>query len=86
MHISSEHLGNLHKYKYSVIDVRYALTSLPGTTPPPPPPQANPSAHRVVVVVRACSPLSIYVLQPYWNYSIRFVPHWIAPNLVTLFG
>jgi hypothetical protein len=32
MHISSEHLGNLHKYKYSVIDVRYALTSLPGTT------------------------------------------------------
>ncbi|ELR24540.1 CDPalcohol phosphatidyltransferase superfamily protein [Acanthamoeba castellanii str. Neff] len=53
MHISSEHLGNLHKYKYSVIDV---------------------------------SPLSIYVLQPYWNYSIRFVPHWIAPNLVTLFG
>jgi ethanolaminephosphotransferase len=53
MHISAENLGNLHKYKYSVVDI---------------------------------SPLSIYVLQPYWNYSIRFVPRWVAPNLVTLMG
>lgn len=32
------------------------------------------------------SPFSIYVLQPYWNYMIRFVPLNIAPNLITLIG
>ncbi|KAL6070638.1 Choline phosphotransferase 1 [Balamuthia mandrillaris] len=32
------------------------------------------------------SPFSKYVLQPYWNYCIRFVPIRIAPNLITLIG
>ena len=30
--------------------------------------------------------LSKYVLQPYWNFMINFVPRSIAPNLVTLIG
>uniref|UniRef100_A0A6B2L7B8 Uncharacterized protein n=1 Tax=Arcella intermedia TaxID=1963864 RepID=A0A6B2L7B8_9EUKA len=27
-----------------------------------------------------------YVMQPFWNWSIKFVPKWIAPNLITLTG
>jgi len=42
--------------------------------------------HSYKYSVKDISPLSIYVLQPYWNYMIRFVPRWIAPNLITLVG
>lgn len=32
------------------------------------------------------SPLSIYVMHPFWNYCVQFVPKSIAPNLLTLTG
>ncbi|KAI3659471.1 hypothetical protein MP638_004533 [Amoeboaphelidium occidentale] len=32
------------------------------------------------------SPLSKYVLQPYWSYMVQFFPLWMAPNLITLLG
>ncbi|KIH94235.1 ethanolaminephosphotransferase [Sporothrix brasiliensis 5110] len=32
------------------------------------------------------SPLSHYVLNPYWNASVKFLPMWLAPNMVTLIG
>lgn len=30
--------------------------------------------------------LSYYILQPYWNFCIHFIPSFLAPNLVTLLG
>jgi ethanolaminephosphotransferase len=30
--------------------------------------------------------LSYYVLQPYWNTVINYVPRWVAPNVITLAG
>lgn len=32
------------------------------------------------------SPLSNYVMHPFWNYVVKFVPLWIAPNVLTLSG
>ena len=32
------------------------------------------------------SPISRYILTPYWNWVVKFVPLWMAPNLVTLIG
>ncbi|CAK7263032.1 hypothetical protein SEPCBS57363_000361 [Sporothrix epigloea] len=32
------------------------------------------------------SPLSHYVLNPYWNASVKLLPMWLAPNMVTLIG
>lgn len=32
------------------------------------------------------SPLSYYVLTPYWNYATTLFPLWMAPNLITLTG
>eukprot|EP00002_Diphylleia_rotans_P032336 TRINITY_DN6782_c0_g1_i1.p1 TRINITY_DN6782_c0_g1~~TRINITY_DN6782_c0_g1_i1.p1 ORF type:complete len:428 (+),score=69.64 TRINITY_DN6782_c0_g1_i1:55-1338(+) len=32
------------------------------------------------------SPLSNYVLQPYWRFMARLLPRWLAPNAVTLLG
>ncbi|XP_004922536.2 ethanolaminephosphotransferase 1 isoform X1 [Bombyx mori] len=32
------------------------------------------------------SPLSNYVMHPSWNFITRFIPKWIAPNLITFAG
>ena len=32
------------------------------------------------------SPLSKYVMQPFWNTIVNFYPMWLAPNLITFFG
>jgi ethanolaminephosphotransferase len=32
------------------------------------------------------SPLSYYILQPYWSWCVQFFPLWMAPNLITLIG
>ncbi|RHZ61702.1 hypothetical protein Glove_346g63 [Diversispora epigaea] len=32
------------------------------------------------------SPISNYVLKPYWNWAIGLFPMWMAPNLITLSG
>ncbi|XP_021918309.1 ethanolaminephosphotransferase 1 [Zootermopsis nevadensis] len=32
------------------------------------------------------SPLSIYVMHPFWNYVVEWCPKWIAPNLLTFAG
>lgn len=32
------------------------------------------------------SPLSYYVLNPFWTWSAQFMPSWLAPNVITLLG
>ncbi|ORY86654.1 hypothetical protein BCR35DRAFT_277481 [Leucosporidium creatinivorum] len=32
------------------------------------------------------SPISNYILQPYWRFCASFLPPWLAPNTVTLIG
>lgn len=32
------------------------------------------------------SPLSNWVMHPFWNFVVKLFPRWIAPNLLTLFG
>jgi ethanolaminephosphotransferase len=32
------------------------------------------------------SPVSKYILQPYWSWAVTLFPMWIAPNLITLLG
>ncbi|CAF3372394.1 unnamed protein product [Rotaria sp. Silwood1] len=32
------------------------------------------------------SPLSNYIMQPFWNWGVEFFPRWFAPNLMTLLG
>ncbi|CAG8482114.1 11282_t:CDS:2 [Diversispora eburnea] len=32
------------------------------------------------------SPISNYILKPYWNWAIGLFPMWMAPNLITLSG
>ncbi|KAI8432862.1 hypothetical protein MSG28_013789 [Choristoneura fumiferana] len=32
------------------------------------------------------SPLSQYVMHPFWNTVVKFIPKWIAPNLLTFAG
>ncbi|KAL5615216.1 hypothetical protein BROUX41_005272 [Berkeleyomyces rouxiae] len=32
------------------------------------------------------SPVSKYILGPYWNAVVNFMPMWVAPNMVTLIG
>jgi ethanolaminephosphotransferase len=32
------------------------------------------------------SPISKYILTPYWIWAVGFLPPWMAPNLVTLLG
>ncbi|PIK37769.1 putative ethanolaminephosphotransferase 1 [Apostichopus japonicus] len=32
------------------------------------------------------SPLSIYIMHPFWNKCVQFVPMWVAPNLLTFLG
>lgn len=32
------------------------------------------------------SPISKYILTPYWNWAVTLLPKWMAPNLVTLIG
>ncbi|CCG84349.1 protein of unknown function [Taphrina deformans PYCC 5710] len=32
------------------------------------------------------SPLSYYILTPFWNYATTLFPMWVAPNLITLMG
>mmetsp|Transcript_24532 Transcript_24532/g.40359 ORF Transcript_24532/g.40359 Transcript_24532/m.40359 type:complete len:392 (+) Transcript_24532:177-1352(+) len=32
------------------------------------------------------SPITKYILQPYWEWALRFVPLWVAPNMITLTG
>ncbi|KQS70718.1 uncharacterized protein Dere_GG23508, isoform C [Drosophila erecta] len=30
--------------------------------------------------------LSVYVMHPFWNYCVKFVPKWLAPNVLTFVG
>ncbi|KAI9149682.1 hypothetical protein H9P43_009859 [Blastocladiella emersonii ATCC 22665] len=32
------------------------------------------------------SPVSKYILQPYWNWAVTLFPMWMAPNMITLVG
>jgi len=32
------------------------------------------------------SPLSNYVMHPFWNFCVKLCPMWVAPNLLTLVG
>ncbi|XP_061723925.1 ethanolaminephosphotransferase 1-like [Cydia pomonella] len=32
------------------------------------------------------SPLSVYVMHPFWNKVVELVPRWVAPNLLTFLG
>jgi len=32
------------------------------------------------------SPLSNYVMHPFWNQTVKLCPRWVAPNLLTLVG
>ncbi|XP_050541279.1 ethanolaminephosphotransferase 1 [Daktulosphaira vitifoliae] len=32
------------------------------------------------------NPLGVYVMHPFWNFTIKFIPRWIAPNLLTFVG
>ncbi|XP_012273666.1 ethanolaminephosphotransferase 1 [Orussus abietinus] len=32
------------------------------------------------------SPLSIYVMHPFWNKVVQYCPKWVAPNLLTFLG
>jgi ethanolaminephosphotransferase len=32
------------------------------------------------------SPISHYILRPYWNAFVELLPLWLAPNMVTLLG
>lgn len=32
------------------------------------------------------SPLSVYVMHPFWNRIVKIVPLWVAPNVLTLSG
>ncbi|KAK6989472.1 ethanolaminephosphotransferase 1 [Biomphalaria glabrata] len=32
------------------------------------------------------SPVSNYICHPFWNFCVKFVPLWIAPNVLTLTG
>ncbi|GAB0086509.1 ethanolaminephosphotransferase 1 [Sergentomyia squamirostris] len=32
------------------------------------------------------SPLSIYVMHPFWNHLVTYFPRWVAPNLMTFLG
>lgn len=35
---------------------------------------------------RDTSPLSNYVMHPFWNATVKLFPRWIAPNILTLVG
>jgi ethanolaminephosphotransferase len=35
---------------------------------------------------RDTSPLSNYVMHPFWNWAVQYLPLWLAPNLMTLLG
>ncbi|KAG4074977.1 hypothetical protein HA402_014556 [Bradysia odoriphaga] len=35
---------------------------------------------------RDTSPLSIYVMHPFWNHVVEYFPRWIAPNVMTFVG
>lgn len=32
------------------------------------------------------SPLSLYVMHPFWNNVVEFFPKWVAPNVMTFLG
>ena len=32
------------------------------------------------------SPLSNWVMHPFWNATVKLFPRWVAPNLLTLLG
>ncbi|XP_005192134.1 ethanolaminephosphotransferase 1 [Musca domestica] len=35
---------------------------------------------------RDTSPLSVYVMHPFWNWIVKFFPRWLAPNVMTFLG
>jgi ethanolaminephosphotransferase len=35
---------------------------------------------------RDTSPLSIYIMHPFWNFLVEYFPRWVAPNLMTFVG
>uniref|UniRef100_A0A7N8YM03 Ethanolaminephosphotransferase 1 n=1 Tax=Mastacembelus armatus TaxID=205130 RepID=A0A7N8YM03_9TELE len=32
------------------------------------------------------NPLSVYIMHPFWNFVVKFLPMWLAPNLITFTG
>uniref|UniRef100_A0A3Q2ZH57 Ethanolaminephosphotransferase 1 n=1 Tax=Kryptolebias marmoratus TaxID=37003 RepID=A0A3Q2ZH57_KRYMA len=32
------------------------------------------------------NPLSVYIMHPFWNFLVKFLPTWLAPNLITFTG
>lgn len=32
------------------------------------------------------SPLSLYVMHPFWNNVVEYFPKWVAPNVMTFLG
>ncbi|XP_001356474.3 ethanolaminephosphotransferase 1 [Drosophila pseudoobscura] len=30
--------------------------------------------------------VSVYIMHPFWNYCVKFLPRWLAPNLLTFVG
>lgn len=49
-------------------------------------PKTLPELHHHKYSGQDDSLLAYYVLQPYWNFVVKFVPSWVAPNLITLVG
>ncbi|XP_037959607.1 ethanolaminephosphotransferase 1 [Teleopsis dalmanni] len=35
---------------------------------------------------RDTSPLSVYIMHPFWNWIVKFFPKWCAPNVMTFLG
>ncbi|EDS32733.1 phosphatidyltransferase [Culex quinquefasciatus] len=35
---------------------------------------------------RDTSPLSIYIMHPFWNWLVEYFPKWVAPNVMTFAG
>ncbi|CAD6998160.1 unnamed protein product [Ceratitis capitata] len=30
--------------------------------------------------------ISVYIMHPFWNWCVQFLPKWLAPNLITFTG
>jgi ethanolaminephosphotransferase len=41
-----------------------------------------------MTVLMCCvqSPLAVYIMHPFWNAIVTFLPKWLAPNLMTFVG
>ena len=46
----------------------------------------SPDTYAYISLKWDTSPLSNYVMHPFWNSVVKLFPSWIAPNLLTLCG